>query len=80
MAGSQTAAHLYSRVDQPPGTKGQTFSPGSNHHSGLLKMGCIFKACQNPLYSLYSRAVATPGTKGQSFSPDSNHQLGLKNL
>lgn len=51
MAGEQNAAHLYSRVDPPPGTKGGlrfggpqkypllpgcgSFSPGSSHHPGL---------------------------------------------
>ena len=71
------------------GTKGQTFSPGSYHRSGLkalspgpwihpgLKMGSVFTARQN---SLYSRAVDAPGTKGQTFSPGSNHHPELKDL
>ena len=71
---------LYSRAMATPGTKGQTFSPGSNHHPGLknlAKVGCTFAAYQNPRYSW---AVATPGTKGLTFSPGSNHHPGLKNL
>ena len=71
---------LYSRAVATPGTKGQTFSPDSNHHLGLknlVKVGCVFAARQNPLYS---RVVATPGTKGHTFSPGSNQHPGLKNL
>ena len=51
-----------------------TFTPGWINHPGL-KVGCIFVARQNPLYS---RAVATPGTKGRTFSPGFNHHPGLK--
>ena len=68
---------LYSRAVATPGTKGQTFSPGSNHHPGLknlAKVGYVSVARQN---LLYSRAMATPGTKGQTFSPGSNHHPGL---
>ena len=36
-----------------------TFTPGQWLHPGL-KVGCIFAARQN---ALYSRVVATPGTK-----------------
>ena len=52
------------------------FTPGQWLHPGL-KVGCIFAARQN---DLYSRAVATPRTKDQIFSPSSNHHPGLKGL
>ena len=53
-----------------------TFTLGPWLHPGL-KVGCVFAARQN---DLYSRAVATPGTKDQTFSPGSNHHPGLKGL
>jgi len=52
------------------------FTPGSWLHPGL-KVGSVFAAHQN---DLYSRAVATPGTKDQTFSPGSHHHPGLKGL
>ena len=58
-----------------PRTK-MPFTPGPWLHPGL-KVGCVFVACQN---NLYSRVVATPGTKDQTFSPGSNHHPGLKGL
>ena len=51
-----------------PGPK-MPFTPGPWLHP-RLKVGCVFVARQN---DLYSRAVATPGTKDQTFSPSSNH-------
>ena len=53
-----------------------TFTPGWINHPGL-KVGCVFTARQN---HLYSRAMAAPQTKGQTFSPGSNDQLRLKDL
>ena len=53
-----------------------TFTPGPWLHLGL-KVGCVFAARQN---DLYSRAMATLGTKDQTFSPGSNHHPGLKGL
>ena len=50
------------------------FTPGPWLHP-RLKVGCVFVARQN---DLYSRAMATPETKDQTFSPGSNHHLGLK--
>ena len=58
-----------------PGPK-MPFTPGPWLHPGL-KVGCVFAARQN---DLYSRAVATPGAKDQTFSPGSNHHPGLKGL
>ena len=58
-----------------PGPK-MPFTPEQWLHLGL-KVGCVFAARQN---DLYSRAVATPGTKDQTFSPGSNHHSGLKGL
>ena len=52
------------------------FTPGQWLHPGL-KVGCIFVARQN---ALYSRAVATPETKDQTVSPGYNHHPGLKDL
>ena len=56
-----------------PGPK-MPFTPGPWLHP-RLKVGCVFLARQN---DLYSRAMATPETKDQTFSPGSNHHLGLK--
>ena len=58
-----------------PGPK-MSFTPRPWLHPGL-KVGCVFAACQN---DVYSRAVATPGTKDQTFSPSSNHHPGLKGV
>ena len=58
-----------------PGPK-MPFTPGPWLHPGL-KVGCVFVACPN---ALYSRVVGTPGTKAQTFSPDSNNSPGLKIL
>jgi len=58
-----------------PGPK-MPFTPGQWLHPAL-KMGCVFVARQN---ALYSRAVDTPGTKYQTFSPGSNNHPGLKDL
>ena len=58
-----------------PGPK-MPFTPRPWLHLGL-KVGCIFAARQNDLYSW---AVATPRTKDQTFSPGSNHHSGLKGL
>ena len=58
-----------------PGPK-MPFTPGQWLHLGL-KVGCVFAAHQN---ALYSRAVATSGTKDQTFSSGSNQNPGLKDL
>ena len=58
-----------------PGPK-MPFTPWPWLHPGL-KVGCVFAARQN---DLYSRAVATSGTKDQTFSPGSNHHSELKGL
>ena len=47
-----------------PGPK-MPFTPGQWLHPGL-KVGCVFAARQN---ALYSRVVATPGTKAPPLVP-----------
>ena len=82
---SQLQLPLYSRVDQPPGTKGGALVPGVSTSRDTSPFdpprtkgrAAVFAARPN---ALYSRVVGTPGTKAQTYSPGCNNSPGLKIL